>query len=262
MYKIGGYLPSEGDLNVSVFKSNETLNNLASATPADGYIIPDYSPILNQSSLSSCVANAACGSLELLKGLEDPNSIQLLSRLFVYYNARAYDNAINEDKGCYIHNALNSLTKFGVCEENLWPYDITQVFYEPSLLAYKEGNDNMITTFYQIISEGNELINDIVLALKSVHPVIFGTKVGTDFEAYFNGDLNKVFDPTTSPVGGHAMIIVGFRTNISGEKEFLIRNSWGTSFGINGKCWFSSKYITWNETGDFFVPTRMDNLLI
>lgn len=255
-YKIGGYLRSDGDLGIAKFNAI----GVNASTAPDGYILPDYVPIKNQLSLSSCVSFACCSSLEILKGLEDPNSVQSLSELFVYYNARNYDNNTNKDAGCYIHNAFNSLTKLGVCEETMWPYDVFQVYNEPSVLCYKQGNDNTINTFYQITSQGDDLINDIVMAISSLHPVVFGTQVGNDLESY-NGDPSKVFDPPSSSVGGHAMVIVGYRTNASGQKEFYIRNSWG-SWGLQGHAWFSSKYITWSETADFFVPTRIDNLLV
>lgn len=262
MYKIGGYLKSSGNLNVPVFEKEKFAALPQTYLQMDGYILPDYVPIKNQLSLSSCVSFACCSSLEILKGLEDPNSVQSLSELFVYYNARNYDNNTNKDTGCYIHNAFNSLTTLGVCEETMWPYDIAQVFNEPEVLCYKQGNDNTIKTFYQITNQGDDLINDIVMAISSSHPVVFGTQVGNDLEAYVGGDPNKVFDPPNSSVGGHAMVIVGYRTNAAGEKEFYIRNSWSSYWGIQGHAWFSTKYITWSETSDFFVPTRMENLLV
>jgi len=257
---IGGYLRSSGPLNVPVFATSNTLTQLASASTGSQYLIPDYAPIADQLSLNSCVANATTSALEMLKGLENPNSIQLLSRLFCYWNSRSYTSSTNIDQGCYIHNALDSLTRLGVCEESVWPYSTSEVFTQPPIAAYKEGNDNTITAFYQITSQGNNKLNDIELAIRANHPVVFGTTVGTEFEAYDGGP--QVLDITTQPVGGHALLIVGIRTNASGQREFCIRNSWSSNWGIGGHVWFSSNYIMWDDTSDLFVPTRMDNLLV
>jgi C1A family cysteine protease len=63
-------------------------------------------------------------------------------------------------------------------------------------------------------------------------------------------------------IGGHAMIITGVRINSDGTRDFWVRNSWGESFGIGGHVWFSDKYIAWNQSSDFFVPTRMVDFTI
>src|SRR5580698_5239264 len=169
---IGGYKRSTGPLNVQAFTTSKTLQKLAlnitsaniqklgvNLTTDNAHLIPEYVPVEDQLSLNACVANATVGAFEILKGLEDPSAIQALSRLYLYWNARAYTNDTNTDQGTYIHNALDSLTKMGVCEEALWPYDPSEVLVQPPIAAYKEGNENTITTFYQIITTGDARLN-------------------------------------------------------------------------------------------------------
>lgn len=259
MYKIGGYRPSAGTLNCAKFDSKVSGFIKLATTQATEYIIPEYTPISNQLSLSACVGNACADAAEILKGLEDPNKVQQLSRLFVYYNARNYIKETNKDNGCYIHDALDSLKKLGVCLESTWNYDPSQVLVHPTLEAYKEGNDNTISEFYQITSINADRINDIKTAIKANHTVIFGTEVGPEFENYAIG---QVLDPPSKSLGGHAILIAGFRENTDGSTDFWIRNSWGKDFGDNGHCWFSSAYMTWANTQDLFVPTRMPDFLI
>ncbi len=97
------------------------------------------------------------------------------------------------------------------------------------------------------------------MAIRANHPVIFGTRVGSEFQKYVGED--KVFDIPADDIGGHAMIIVGIRINSNGQKEFLIRNSWG-NWGQQGHAWLSANYLMWSKTNDVFVPTRMIDFLL
>jgi len=256
-FRLGGYRPSVGEINCSKFRIDKFVKMASSQNNI--HIIPEFTPISNQGIIGSCTANATADAFEMLKGLEDPAKVEQVSRLFIYYNARVYSNDTNSDSGCYIHDALDSLKKLGACRESTWQYDTSKVFIKPTLESYKEGNDNTIETFYQIGETGENRLKQIETAIRANHPVIFGTSVGKEFLEY-TGD-NKVFDPPKDSMGGHAMLITGIRT-INGVREFFIRNSWGEGWGNKGHCWFSSDYINWASTHDFFVPTRMIDFIV
>ncbi len=259
IHRIGGYLPSRGNLNITPFQISGTVQAMGSANVSDQYIIPDRTPILDQASLQSCVAHSVSEAFSILKFLET-GQVELYSRLYLYFNARAAIKATNRDNGCFLHDALASLTTLGICLEELYPYDISQVFMEPNILAYKEGNDNILSNYFQITSNNNQRLIDIEGAIRANHPVLFGTQVGPEFEQYRGDD--EVFNPPATSLGGHAMVIVGIRTNETGQKEFLSKNSWSNAWGINGYVWLSSNYMTWSETNDIFVATRMPNLMV
>lgn len=263
-FKLNGYRPSAIEINCKKLSVKAATFEKMAADTNTTHIIPEYTPISNQLSLSSCVGNACGDALELLKGIENPNKVEQISRLFIYYNARNIIRETDKDEGCYIHDALNSLKTLGTCRETIWKYDINEVFTKPSIESYREGNDNTITEFYQINSSSAQRLKDIEVALRANHPVIFGSQVGSEFVNYDAGrdGGNKVFGVPSDDVGGHAILITGIRTNKDNQKEFLIRNSWGPFFGVNGHCWFSADYITWNKTDDLFVPTRMPDFVL
>lgn len=261
MFKIGGYRPSVGDSGCESFGSKIDQFSKVASAQNDTHIIPEFTPLSNQGMLNSCVANATADGLEMLKGLEDASKVEQVSRLFIYYNARVYQNDTSKDDGCFIHDALASLTKLGACREVTWDYDASKVFIHPTLEAYREGNDNTITEFYQITATGADRISQIELSVRAMHPVIFGTRVGSEFQSYYSG-VDKVFGIPSDDVGGHAMLITGVRTNAAGNKEFYVRNSWGANWGLQGHVWVSSDYLMWQSTNDLFVPTRMIDFLI
>jgi len=235
------------------YKNFLSIENNISKYASSGYgdySMPEYTPISNQGSLGSCVGNSCCDALEILMGIKDKNSVIQLSRLFLYYNARVYTKSTGKDDGCYISHALDSLTTLGVCREQTWKYDENKVFAQPNLFAYAEANDNKTSDFYQIKS--NRLDN-IEQAIRSNHPVIFGTPVSNEFVNNYNGDL-KVFNFPSTSIGRHAMIVVGVNY-INGKRLFKIRNSWGAGWGDNGHCLMTEDYMANSETNDIWVPT-------
>lgn len=53
---------------------------------------------------------------------------------------------------------------------------------------------------------------------------------------------NDVIPDWSSPTGGHAVAIAGYR-EASGGRQYLIHNSWGESWGDKGYAWVSEKMI-------------------
>jgi hypothetical protein len=79
------------------------------------------------------------------------------------------------------------------------------------------------------------------LAAKGV--VYLGTQVGAAFEQ-LAGETVAVPDPANDTSGGgHALIIVGYRTASDGSRQFRVQNSWGESWDENGECWASLAWV-------------------
>lgn len=258
MFKFG-WKQSSGDLGITPFNISKTVIDLGTNKPNE-YIIKTNVPVYHQGQTSSCVSNACIGMLAMLQDLANNKPQAQLSRLFLYWNARAAIGETDKDKGSFIHDALASLKTTGVCEESFWPFSESDTLHQPNQLAYKRGDDNQIGDYYEITATDNERLLQIEAAIKANHPVVFGTAVGTELLQYQGEGIS--FDLPKKSIGGHAMCVVGVRRNNSGELEFLIRNSWGSGWGINGHCWFSSSYMLAEETDDIFVGTNMPNLLV
>ena len=224
--------------------------------PTEGTIIfKEATPLSDQGSINSCVANATGDAFEILMGLEG-KAVQQISRLFIYWNARLQNKTTDQDKGSFISLAMQGLVDYGVCRESTWDYNHSLVFSQPNLIAYKEGDDNRAKNFYKIRTEGDDMLNDIIASLQAQHPVVFGVPVGQDFEDYTGEE--KIFDAPVKSLGNHALMIVGADVE---KKNFLIRNSWGDGWGLDGHCWFSAEYLT-TAAQDLHVVTKMDDLLV
>ena len=53
-------------------------------------------------------------------------------------------------------------------------------------------------------------------------------------------------------IGGHAIAIVGYDKE---EDMFIIRNSWGVDWGMNGYCKIPADYICSDKANDFWILT-------
>jgi len=48
-------------------------------------------------------------------------------------------------------------------------------------------------------------------------------------------------------VGGHAVLAVGYD---QAKRAFIVRNSWGVSWGFGGYCWFPFEYVADTDLAD------------
>jgi C1A family cysteine protease len=243
------------DADFDEIKSNYyVIKNKVNSNEDGHHIIDEHTPISDQLSLGSCVANTWCDLLEILMGLENPNTVVQMSRLFLYWCARDLTGIQNEDLGTYNRAAAHQLRKVGVVAEKWFPYDTSKVFTPPELDLYTMASRNRIESFYRIFSTGDEKVRDIELAVRANHPVAIATVVNKDFMKYRGG--GQVFSMPSEWEGRHAMIVVGVRL-VNGSRQFLLRNSWGKYWGDEGHAWVDEGYIRNPETQDVWVGTRM-----
>jgi hypothetical protein len=217
----------------------EVIPNLPPAKSLKQYDVE----IENQLSVGSCVANATCSALEIL--LQKNNTYTDLSRLFVYWNARAYYEELRgKDGGAYVVDGMKSCKEFGVCSEDDWVYDVSQVNVLPPEAAYTSALARTVGVYERVgqfaISGGGDS-NSVELIKATIamgFPVVIGMKLGQKFYNIV-GPLTDHLSIYPTPVnvtdnkliGRHAMCVIGYDNTLGG---FIIENSWGTGWGDGG----------------------------
>jgi len=204
-------------------------------------------PVEDQGNLGSCTANALAGALEFLE-LKDKKPPVDFSRLFIYYNERALERTIKSDSGAQLRDGIKTLAKQGVCSEKKWPYVVSKFDVKPTPSCYKDAADHQITSYHRIAS-----LDEMRACLADGYPFVLGFTVYESFEsqqAAHTGVLNMP-QPGEKAVGGHAVTAVGYNDS---EKRFTIRNSWGTSWGLQGYFTMPYDYISnHNLARDFWA---------
>lgn len=211
-------------------------------------------PVENQENLGSCTANALVGALEFLEK-KDGVEFDDLSRLFIYYNERVIEHTVDSDAGASLRDGIKTLKKQGVCSEKIWPYRISRFKKKPSKKSYTDALNHTISVYRRITS-----LIDMKACLATGFPFVFGFSVYESFESEAVSRTGIVPMPAAGErvLGGHAVLAVGYD---DGTKRFLIRNSWGSEWGMQGYFTMPYQYLAnQNLAADFWTISRATNL--
>jgi len=207
------------------------------------------SAVENQGQLGSCTANALVGNLEFLEKKAGKAAADL-SRLFVYYNERAMEGTVNDDAGAMIRDGVKSLVKQGVCAEKSWPYSIGKFAVKPTAACFKEALAHQVTSYHRILT-----LQEMKQCLAEGYPFVFGFSVYESFESPGVARTGKLDLPKAGEkqLGGHAIMAVGYD---DATQRFLIRNSWGSDWGLKGYFTMPYDYAASGNLADDFWTLR------
>jgi len=213
------------------------------------------SPIFDQGQLGSCTGNALAGALQFIeKKVEEKDKVSYmtLSRLFIYYSERAIENTINSDSGAAIRDGIKALATLGSCSENCWPYDISKFTNQPYHACYVSAAKHKISSYYRL-----NTLDDMRHCLSSGYPFVFGFSVYDSFESENVATTGIVPMPQSDEqlLGGHAVTAIGYNDT---DKRFIVRNSWGTSWGQNGYFTIPYEYLADRNLSDDFWTIRKE----
>jgi len=201
-----------------------------------------FPPCYDQGQLGSCTANAFVGAYQYLK----PSFMG--SRLFLYYNERVIEGSVRYDAGAYIHDGVKSLKQTGLCPETDWLYDISKFAVKPPTIAYTDALSHKVLTAYSV----TQTLEGMKTLLSNGIPFVIGILC---YGSFLTSSISKTGLVPIPPVnksdkvqGGHAVLVVGFSDTVQcpggPSGSFLCRNSWGTSWGLNGYFWLPYNYLT------------------
>lgn len=192
------------------------------------------SPVVNQGDLGSCTANAIASGLREYLLINKEVKWMQLSRLFLYWQERYIEGAVNEDTGAEIRDGMKVLNQIGVCPEADWPYDVSTFTNTPTDKMVTDAAPYKIREYHRITS-----LVQLKAALAEKLPVVIGIEVYESFESDDVASTGIVPMPDTSTeqdLGGHAVLVVGYDDE---KSQLIVRNSWG---------------ITWGDLGYFYLP--------
>ena len=246
-YKRYGFIRQQGDIRDFKFSAPSDIT-----LPEKVDLRPQMPACYDQGQLGSCTAQGIAACIQYDHNKQNEGDL-MPSRLFIYYNERKLEGTVNSDSGAAIRDGIKVVNSQGVCPESIWPYIISKFTKKPSCKSYKNA---LLDKALQYQAVGQTL-NEIKSALASGFPVVFGFTVYESFESQTVATTGVVPMPKDgeSTLGGHCTVIVGYDNSTS---EFIVRNSWGSAWGILGHCYMPFEYILNSQlSSDFWVIQKI-----
>src|SRR6476469_11024910 len=149
--------------------------------------------VYDQGQLGSCTANAIAAAFEYDQTQQKLTDF-MPSRLFIYYNERAIEGTVGSDSGAMIRDGIKSVAKIGVCDETIWPYDITRFTEKPPRAAYTDAKKHQATVDRSVMGSLHQMQG----CLASGFHFVFGFSV---YDIFMSEDVARTGEVTLRPRG-------------------------------------------------------------
>jgi C1A family cysteine protease len=209
-------------------------------------------PVYDQGALGSCTANAIAAALEFDQMKQALGDIFAPSRLFIYYNERVIEGTVDEDAGAMIRDGMKRVAKEGAPHERLWPYVISKFRTKPAPASYKDAAKHPAVLYQRLVQH----VSQFQACLAAGYPFVFGFAVYESFESGAVAKSGRVPMPkrTERQLGGHAVLGVGYDVP---KRVFIVRNSWGEGWGMQGYFTMPFDYLFDSNLCDDFWTVKL-----
>ncbi|GAB6027588.1 hypothetical protein CHUAL_001831 [Chamberlinius hualienensis] len=237
MNKFGDLLEHEFAAIMNGFKSASNYKSKGSTYLSPSNVVkPDkidwrtkgyVTPIKNQGDCGSCWAFSATGSLE-------GQTFRKTGKLISLSEQNLVDCSGDEgNQGCdggLMTNAFDYIKiNNGIDTEISYPYE----GFDDNC-KFKKDKIGATDTGYTVIEKGNETqLQDAIGTNGPISVAIDASR--KSFQFYKQGVYNEPL--CSSENLDHGVLAVGYDTDSTGQEYYIVKNSWGTDWGINGYIW-------------------------
>jgi len=185
------------------------------------------SPVKDQGDCGSCWAFSATGVLESHHAIKTGKMVQLSEQQLV-----DCERELDGCDGGISSWALAWLQYHGGQDtEESYPY-------EHQTMQCRFNSSSVGATITQVVNITQDE-KGLLQAVGNVGPVSVAIDVTDDFANYKSGVYSSS-DCSSDPMSmNHAVLVVGYNSTSNGEDYWIVKNSWGSSFGIQGYIWMA-----------------------
>lgn len=165
----------------------------------------------------------------LVRGL-----MHALSAEYLFFKGAGYMPGSNVSAGLTFDATKLALMNDGQPAEHEWPYQQSQPlpWVAPAVGKIWKGDLLFLEDSSPAAAQKASLMQP---------PFVLAVKLTSDF---FTVPKPSFAIPSHgSGFGGHAVLVVGLGRDTAGEMHFLIRNSWGETWGDHGHAWLPVSYL-------------------
>jgi C1A family cysteine protease len=213
---------------------------------------PQCPPVYDQGQLGSCTGNAIAGAVQFEREKQKLTPDFVPSRLFIYYCERVIEGTVATDSGAQIRDGIKVVANQGVPAETDWPYNIAQFAQKPPPQAYNDALADRAVNYSRL----TQSLAPMKGCLASGYPFVFGFTVYDSFESTAVAQTGVVPMPAAGEkvLGGHAVMAVGYDDS---QQRFIVRNSWGAGWGMQGYFTIPYAYLTESNLSSDFWTIRL-----